>query len=216
MTREEIVDVIIERLGKRTDLEDQIIVELKEVQRTKCEGHHWLPWFCITENQTVSTTADEERVPVPTDFLMEDDNQALWIVNENGKDLELKKDDLDVIKARTADTETDDSDTGQPEYYDLVGDYFILRPIPDDVYTLRLRCMSRLATLSSDSSENGWTTHATDVLIYETCAVMAREYLKDTESAEGFEARAKQAWDRLYRKHIAREEAGRMRQQGED
>lgn len=211
MTRDEAVTSIMNRLGNRTDLETDIITEMKIVQESVLEGHSWLPWFLLSEIATETTVADEERVELPTDFLLEDDDQALWWYDSSDTDngwKPLAKDDLDILRERYP-------GTGEPKAYALRGNYFIIKPTPDDSYTLKMSYYARDAALDTDI-ENEWLKHAADLLIAETCVVMAEEYIKDSESAERFKVAARRAWDRLYRKHVSRQETGAMRTMGDE
>lgn len=214
MIRQEAITRILSRLGRDgdTDLEAKIELEIVTVQESILEGHQWLPWFLLTEIATETTIADEERVEIPTDFLLEDDDQALWRYDADNTDNQwtpLKKDDLDVLRDKYP-------GTGEPVAYALRNQYFVLKPTPDDAYTLKMSYYARDTELANDDDENKWLTHAADLVIAETCILMAEEYIKDYDSAERFKIAAKRAWDRLYRLHIARTEAGGMRQMGED
>lgn len=212
MTRDEAIVRILSRLGRDGDtaLQAKVELEIVTVQEQILEGHAWLPWFLLTENATETTISGEERVELPEDFLMEADDQALWWYNVNDTDnvwTPLNKEDLDFLRGRSP-------GVGFPKSYALRNQYFVIKPTPDDSYTLKMSYYARDEVLSSNVT-NKWLTHAGDLVIAETCVVMAEEYIKDYEATDRFKTAAKRAWDRIYRKSVAREEAGTMRSMGD-
>jgi hypothetical protein len=208
--RDAMVTTILGRLGARTDLQSLVETEVLYVQETVLEGHPWLPWFLTTETASTPTVAGEESVAVPTGFLQEMEGQSVWLIDpsDDVTPLELKKDEYDILLQRYP-------GTGQPQAYALRGDFFMLRPTPDDIYTLRMRYFGRAPLLSSNI-ENVWSKHAADVFIAETCLLVAEEHIKDYESAERFRTMVQRGWDRLNRMNVARAEAGAMREMGDD
>lgn len=210
MTRDQLITQVLQRVGKRTDLQADAELEILTVQAV-LEEHQWLPWFLLTEDSSTTTTINEDRVEVPDDFLLEDDDQALWLYDSSNTDnawKPLDKDELDVLRARYP-------GTGRPRAYALRGDYFILFPTPDAEYQLRMVYYGRDVALDTNV-ENKWTKHAPDLVIAELCLILAEEYIKDVESAAGFKEKVKRAWDRVSRKSIARAEAGMQRTMGDD
>jgi len=212
MTRDEAVTRIIQRLGKRVDLQTTIETEIVNVQTDVLEGNEWLPWFLMSGLEDLATVADTQEVAVPTGFLSEDEEEgALWRYDASNTDnvmQELKKDDVRILVARHP-------GSGIPLSYALRGEQFLLFPTPDAIYPLKLACYLRDAPLTSNIT-NLWLTHAATLVIEETCYLVATEIMKDLANAPVFRTAADKAWAKLYKRHIARREAGGMRMMGED
>lgn len=212
MTRDEAVDTIMRRLGNwpNTSLRDTIISEMVVVIQNVLEQDPvFLPWFLISEVHTGPTEAGEERVLLPTGFLQEYENGALYILDD-GNETPLLRDDLDVIKQRAP-------GTGLPTYYDIVGNYFILRKIPDAIYSLKIRFYKSDDTAisgtygDSNNKESKWLKWAADLVIAETGTVIAGQYLQSKSMEESFARQAVKARSRLVAKSTLMEETNKQR-----
>jgi hypothetical protein len=203
MIRDSAVDLLMGRLGKRQNAftQQDIINEMVYVQDTLLEGDATPFWFLLTEAAETTTIPDEERITLPTDFLQEWEEGALYIVVD-GEDCAMVKDDWDTIKNRV-------TGSGQPEYYALAGDYFLVRKIPDAVYTVKMRYYGRQASLAGTygsavdtdgNIENNWLKWASDLLIAETGIVIANQYLQSEKMLQLFAAQATVARKRLIAK----------------
>lgn len=215
MTRDEAVDTIMRRLGNwpNTDARDIIIAEMEVViQNTLEQDPEFLPWFLLSEVYTGTTTANEERVELPPRFLQEWEDGALYIIDADNEEQPLVRDDLDVIKARTNGDGTD-----RPKYYDIVGGYYVLRPIPDDSYALKMRFYQADGTDISGSYgdannvENTWLKWAADLVIGETGMVIAGQYLLSDKLEAKFAVQAAKARKRLIQKSTLMEETNKQR-----
>lgn len=161
MLRSVAVDRIQVKLGFRTDQEANIILALQDSQ-AKLELRPLLPWFLKTEISSISTVADEERVPLPADFIREDEESALWYFDatateDEEKWNELIKDDQSVLRHAHP-------GEGVPLNYSIHGTYFRIFPTPDDAYLLKLAYYAKAALLTSNI-ENVWLEHASDLMI---------------------------------------------------
>ena len=165
MTRSQAVALIQQQLGFRSDLSSEIVTNLQYAQ-TLLESGPTKPWFLISEDSYTDTESGESRVPVPTDFLQETDQAVLRYVPDDLTDgeVDLKKDDFDVLRKNYLDEDTGTIAEGAPESYALVGDYFRIFPTPDDAYRLRMIYYKQDTVLSSDV-ENGWLKWAPFLLI---------------------------------------------------
>lgn len=219
MTRDEIVALIKQRARRDADtsLDARIVTEMKYVQDVILEGGVTLPWFLLSENLTASTVINEERVIIPTnvdsvsgrDFLREHEEGALWYYDSTALEwVELLKDDYDALLAKYP------SGTGTPKYYSLDGFYFRLKPTPDAVLTLRIKCYLREPALSSNI-ENRWTKHAPDLVIGETGARVASMHLRDPALQAEFEKEAQKAKLRLFLTDEARKHTNREMEMGD-
>lgn len=202
MDRDAAVTLLANRL-QRSDLTSRIITEMQFVQENKLEGAEFLPWFLLSENLTEVTVANEERVAVPATFLREYEAGALWVYDTASvKWLELKKDDYDFLANKFP------TEVQIPRYYSLDNNYFRLKPVPDIVYTLRIKCYLRDSILSTNI-ENNWLKNASDWLIAEVGAIMAGQHLRNKKLSEEFKAEATKAKTRVYVTHEARMHANR-------
>lgn len=176
--------------------------EVLLLQEIRLEQNVWLPWFLETETAWTTTTVGEEQVQLPADFLGEVEEQALWRV-EDGEFIPLKKMDYDDMLVRFA-------GEGAPRAYAVGNGYLFLRPVPTEAITLKMRYLARAEPLTSNI-ENVWLRYASDVVIAELGAVIAKQHMQHGELAATFAEDARIAWDRLYRVHIGRQETNRAR-----
>jgi len=219
MLRDAAVDIIMKRLGNNTDtsLRDDIINEMAFVQETILEGGEFKPWFMLSEVSSVNGSASEERLALPSDFLMEYEQGALYRYDTSADNpwVELVKDDIDRLRALYSETED------KPLYYALAGDYFLLKPTPDAVYTYKMRyykTQTSLAGTYGDAAnvENAWLKHASDWFIGEVGAIIASQYLQSEVLAQRFMEQAAKGKLRVRTQHYAREEANWTRAMGDD
>lgn len=212
MIKSKILTAIRQRLGNRTDSGiDTLIDSELDFAQYELERGPYQPWFLLSEDSTASTTALEPRLQLPSDFLAEYEEGALYYRDSDSIDNEMVKDDLDNLK----NTYKEEA-AGEPERYAIVGDYYYLFPTPLTTYTMLMKYYQS-NTLPSDTlstAENLWMKHAADLLTSMAGARVAA-YLKDTEAAALFEADRVRAATRLYTVHVAREEANRSRYMGE-
>jgi hypothetical protein len=128
-----------------------------------------LPWFLLTERATTSTVGEEERVLIPDDFIEEYEGDGIWLVDENGGEHLLRKNEADFLreneqKLTAYNTLTPKTDR-LPHSYALTGKYYSLFPKPSTVYTLKQIYYGKDDALVDSSSENEWMKHAPFVLI---------------------------------------------------
>lgn len=201
MTRDEAVSVIAGRLGNRTGAETKIIAEMK-LRQAVLEHAPELPWFLLTRSSALATVANQQTVNTPADFLREFEDVGLYVVDTDGKDQPLDKDDFEALQ-RSGLFETN----GLPTNYDLIGNNFYLFPTPDIVYTLKSFYYAAALTLTSDI-ENAWLKYAPDLLIADTGIVVAR-FFRDPVAAQMFKEERSEAFDVMQRENISRKEAAR-------
>lgn len=175
MTRDEAVARIQEQLGFRTDKEAQIQRELQNAQEFY-ERWPRLPWFLIDEVHRIQTAPDEERIPVPEDFLREYEKGTLWYWNNTTTDASLVytnlcKEDVDYLRETLP-------GCGAPQAYTIGGDYFRIFPTPDDTYWIKMIYYKQDATLD-DNIENDWLKWQPDLLIGYAGRVVANSLYND-------------------------------------
>lgn len=213
MIRDTAVDLLMGRLGKRvsTTTQQDIINEMVYVQENILEGDPTIPWFLLTEKATASTTPDEERLALPSDFLQEWEEGALYIIDSAGETKPVIKDDWDSVKHKV-------TGSGRPTHYSLAGDYFLLRKVPDAVYSIHMRYYARQTSLagsygSSDPGnvENNWLKWAGDWFIAEVGIIISRQYLQSKEMLELFVAQRATAKKRIVDKDTIMKETNVQR-----
>lgn len=203
MDRDTAVTIVKRRLARFNDsvMTDYIITEMQAAQQ-RLEGRPEPPWFLITESAYTTTSANEERIAVPTDFLMEVEGDALWIEDTDGVRTVLKKDDYDSIRTLY-------SEPGTPKRYALLGNYFRLRPAPDAGYTLHMIYYGSDDVLSTNM-ENQWLKYMPEILIAETGFVIASQYIMNAAAAAKFASDVQVATGQLRAMNQARLDANRI------
>jgi len=199
------------RLGSRTDADLDTLIPLEMDQaQFELERGGEPPWFLITEDFSLSTIAADRRLPVPADFLLEVDEDCLWVENAVGNRLALEKGEFDASLAYWG------MEQGFPAGYALVGQYFQLFPIPDQVYTIWTKYYAADAAPSSllTTDTNLWLTWGQDLLLARTGRRMAT-YLRDAELVQVFAGEELAATTRLKLETISREETNRSRSKGD-
>lgn len=206
MTRDEAVQILNWRLGNRK-MDEKIIAEMKYVQRTVLEENSpWLPWFLECELSSASTTAGERRLKLPDDFLLEIEEEDLWITVD-GAESPLEKTDYDTGRKAYTGMST-------PEAYAIASNYLQFFPIPDTSYPISMRYFAKGADITAANEEVGWLKHAADLVIAEVGAIIAGKHLQNATLAMEFKADAQAARKALYDKHIAMAEVNRSRRMG--
>lgn len=224
------------RLGNRsvTDLpSNTIIMEAEAIRKTQMEKARFRPWFLQAEDTSIATVVGQEYVSLPTGFLgfdPEDEWSGVWYQNPNDTSadpwVKIISDDFNTIrdfyKFAPADQFTGQvlTDTnavsGAPIKAGLVGNQLYLRPIPDQIYTLRYRFYKSDSPLVETATENLWLQHAHDWWMGEVGLLFASQYVQDSDLVAVFDLIRKEGRQRVYHETIARQEANKSRQQGDD
>lgn len=103
---------------------------------------------------------------------------------------------------------------GTPDYYGIYGGDIRLAPIPDDVYTITISGIARLAPLSSDGDSNAWTTEAESLIRHEALAQLYRIVLRDPDGFQLAMGGVQDALALLKKKTTSKVTAGRIRPWG--
>lgn len=202
MLRDDVVALIGQKLGWRTDKDTQIVTALKQAQEDFEAGAlSFLPWFMQSAVTGLSTVASTETVALPTGFVKEFDRGSLWkyiSTNDAGEQwTQLGKSDYDAMIDKYEDTED------EPLVYDLIGELFYLRPIPDAVYTLKA-IIHEEQTVLDTNIENNWLKYGGKVMRGEAGFNLAQD-LRDAEAIAFFDTMRQAGKDALWRMHEARE-----------
>jgi hypothetical protein len=199
MLRDTAVNLIARRLGNRTDLNDSIIAELQFVQEL-LENREYLPWFLLSELASTSTVADEERLALPSDFLMEYEQGALWYYSASS---ETKWTPL--VKRPIEDLKGAFDSSGAPQYYALANGYFRLGPVPDAVYNIKMLYYKRDEGLDTNI-ENNWLKYAPALMVAMT-GVQVATYIQNERMIQVFAAALQRAEVEFYNALEARKHA---------
>lgn len=218
MTRDEAVALIKMQLGFRTN-QDANIVTCLQLAQMQLELQPTKPWFLVSEDSYAFTTADEDRVALPSDFLEEIEDAVLRYVPEDstglGDEVDLVKDLYDELRKtfRSWTNSTTDVQTGAPEAYCILNGYFRIFPTPDDVYRLRMIYYKKDDLLTSNI-ENGWLKWAPMLIMGKAGQMIAGGPLRDVDAVGVFKLWEAQGSLALNTQMVAREEANRRPQMG--
>lgn len=206
MTRDDAVAEIKQLLGFRTTLDANIVTQL-QTEQNRLEIAPVKPWFLISENNYRYTTVGVAQINLPTDFLEEHEDGALWIADDTGAEapIALVKDDYDQLRPKF-------SLQGEPEYYALVGENFHLFPTPDAVYRLELIYYKRDTSLATNI-ENNWLKYCSDLLVGEAGLKIASA-LRDDGAQKTFAGMRDQGLKKMHLQNEARLHANRGYQIG--
>lgn len=208
MIKSKLVELIKMRLGNRTDtgIDARIDTELDAAQYELERFGVFTPWFLLSETATYTTAAGESRVPIPADMLQEYEEGALYYDG-----LPLTKHDQDYLSEFYH-----ESLPGAPRAYALVGNYFVLYPVPDASYEISMKYYRADAVPSAVSvdAENLWMVYAADWLWSKTGQAIAR-FIKDPDAQQRFTEDESAASKRVYLQHVARAEINSPRRKGD-
>jgi hypothetical protein len=200
MTRDEAVATIRNRLGNRGPAFDPMIVdELKRAQ-DHFEQNGTPPWFLVKTDSSRSTTAGERRLTLPGDWIMESEDDGIWLLAPGG--VRLAKREYRALRGSAFYTAN-----GRPEMYAIVGTTMYLFPTPDKEYGLELNYYAADAKLDSGDVENGWLKYAPWLLIAKAGLEVART-LRDEAAVAIFSNRLAEAKLDLLRQTEARRQEG--------
>lgn len=183
---------IQQTLGFRTDKATEIVTALQNAQ-VMLEREPTLPWFLQTEVSNISTTKDEERIVIPSDFLREWEEDPLWYftAGTGGDDdawVALAKEDLAFLRDKYP-------GSAAPIAYALDVKYFRLFPTPDAVYTIKMIYFATDTVLSSNV-ENDWLKYFPFLMIGVAGGLIAAA-LRDKEALSTFSRWAAEGRARL-------------------
>lgn len=212
MTKQEAIDLIKLRLGSREDTDlDLLLAGELSLSQTELEATAPFYWFCIKDSSGLATIAAQSWISLPSDFIIEIDEMVLEITFDGVAWVPLQKADRDNVISKYGVT------PGQPEAYSLVGKKLHFGPIPDAVYSVRLTYQGRDVNISALAAggTNEWLTEAADYLTAHT-GLKAALWIKDSAAGQVFSGLLQAAKARLDTLQVAREEANRDRNMGDD
>lgn len=210
MQRDAAVDLLMYRLGNRTDvaMKNKIIAEMSLAQTQILEKIRPLPWFLVTKDDTLTALTTTNEVTLPTGFLDVYDYGRLTYVNSSGYPVEITRQDYDRLN------KTQDNYDAL-EHYDIIGETLYLFGTATTDTTLTLWYYGAdtdpAGSYGVDDMTNGWLTHAADWVIAETGFIMAEDYIQDDIMAARFDKKRAKAKFGLEALITAKAEAARSR-----
>lgn len=210
MTYDEVVNLIILRMGKRTDLRAQVEAELVNVQENVIElERNFRPWFLLQEDwDDLAIASGNDYAELPSDFLAEYEKGFAYLENADGQILAEAMVKWDIDKLRSRFTDSDEvALQGEPTHYALVGSRMYVRPVPDRNVTIKLRMYAKQAKIRPDTAEtHPILANASDWLMNQAGAYVA-ESVQHRDALNLFETRARIARNRVMGETIEREYA---------
>lgn len=208
MTKAQFLTLLALRCENRTDSDFTTLanLEIALVQRNELEANaEFFPWFLESEWADASVTAGEERLPLPVDFIAEIEGQVMQL-QIDGIWTDLRRGRYDEL-LREFPYET----SGPPQAYDIVGKYIVVRPTPDKVYPIRMRCIQRdkAFDLLADTESNKFLLHASDWLLAAAGRVIAGLHLHNDALATKFSTLRDEAKTRVMLETESREHINR-------
>lgn len=196
----EAVANIAKKLGNRTDLDASIQSEILLAQ-AELEAAVTLPWFLLGPEKYIDIDAATDRVAIPTGFIREYEDGALWVEDTTTGDFtKLTKTHFDILRQVESTGESDEV----PEYYTLAGGYFYLAPPPAAQTRLRIMSYNAADTLAAAADTNAWLTYNPEMLIAKAGMRMA-QYLRSVELYGMFQSQYVEAAAAQEKHNVARE-----------
>jgi len=218
MTPDNMIDFMKLRLASSNDSSlNTSIITIANVVQERLEQEMILPWFLFVDTNiagtNLATVENEESVALPANFLreVEELDYVLFVQDTDEDDpwVPLKKKDYSVIKARY-------TSTGRPKCYDILGDRLYLRGIPDAAYTLRLLYQASDDDIAAGTTENLWMKYASDWIMAEVGMILTSTVVPMPSLLQQFQGEVIRARTRVMNETVARQEAGYMRDMGDD
>jgi hypothetical protein len=150
-------------MGNRSDLSTRAVAALQDAQDALEKGPRY-PWFLISEEATIVTGIGERRVPLPTDYIADTIDNTLFYYPDDTEEesIELVKSGYEKLRLKFGTT-----GEGVPQAYAKSGLYYHIFPIPDELYTLKMKYYQKDTPISSLalSATNKWLTYSPDTII---------------------------------------------------
>lgn len=135
---------------------------------------------------TISTTAGDESTTMPSDV------RSVRLLKLNNSPNRVLK----FYAPQQFYDELPGSDQGVPSNYTILGRELMLRPIPDDTYTLEINYLKGVPALSDSNTSTTLLTRSPDVYLYGALAE-AHRYLMDEKRAVYFDQLFKTALEEV-------------------
>ena len=192
MTGQQAINLLMLRLGKRTDvnLRATILLEMVLAQETELEAKGTKPWFLQVDSTTeLATTAGQETVDLSVlarPYLgVSEEWGGFWYdtgsTDEASKWRKIGRKAFGMLQVQAENGYSPDT-----WKYDLVNGKLYIRPIPDEVVAVRAMYYGKDTAPADDTNTNLWLTHAPDLLIGETGLAVATHHTRDYDAIQLF------------------------------
>ena len=206
MTGQEAIDLIQNRFGQRTGIDETwILLELNNAQK-RLELGPTTPWFLDTKG-SLSTEADTQTVSAPSGFLRELDF-GVYAPDSAGDVKEIAKNDYRILRSNNDLYKTN----AFPEHYDLINGVFYFFPTPDAVYTVEY-WYTAAGDVIVVGNETHWMLYTPELVLAEAMVPIAR-YLRDEGMVQLAQSDVGRESQRLITATVAYREANHSRYMG--
>lgn len=214
MTRDQVVDAILERCVRRsadTDLVAHIVRELNIAQEYTFERGSVKPWFLLN---VAEATVDSSgyKAPLPTNFLdLYEEAPAVLFKNTTTTKLQP------LERAGRMNVESSLKPVNTVNVYDLMEGYILLAKLATAGDTLRMLYYQKetLPTAAygdvGQPAPNRWYVYASDLLIGEVGSIISGTRLRDDKIQQRMDALRTMAWNRLLAETISKTESATER-----
>lgn len=214
MTRDDVVDAVLERCVRRasdSDLVSHIVRELNIAQEFTFERGSVKPWFLLNV-ASIEVDATGYKAPLPPNFidLFEDSPSVLF---QNATTTRLQP----LERAGRAALEASVTPVNTRNLFDLMEGYLLLarQATEDDVLRILYYQSETLPTGAYGSvgqpDPNRWYVYASDLLIGEVGSIISGTRLRDDKIQARMDSLRTMAWNRLLAETIARTESAAER-----
>ena len=181
MTNSEFYDYILKRVRRDGDtvVRADVILEVTRLMQSWEKGS-FHPWFLETVASGLVTVADTQTISEPTDYGLLIEDTDVFVVDEDGDDNTLERGYHENLENKYA-----NEDAGLPKTYDFFGGLIYFGPVPDAVYTIKLKYYAN-STVPPDDNDpvtNPWVLNAEDYCITAAAERIVRYYLKNSKLA---------------------------------
>ena len=181
---------------------DDLTAEIKLAILSAVEYYKKRRWPWNEYVDTLSTTASQTYVALPTDFVELD---MLEVTISGSKRPLFKRDYSEIIQWRA------NSSAGQPTDFALHQNRIELFRTPDDAYTLTIHYLQSLTALSADADTNAWLTDAEELIRLHAKKDLYVNKIRNTKAAQDMQAMEDSVLLRMESWHERRTATGRLR-----
>lgn len=221
MTFEQLLNLAMYRLKVRTDAGTRAgcLLEMQMAQSVY-ERSAQPPWFLLGTDTSVSTTAGVEFVTLPITFLNFEEDGILEPVRYYDPTVERYIPVRRKPQSQLTDSDAWEIDTGitegTPLVFDALATTLVFRPIPDDVYLLKIQGYFSDTAPTDSSATNLWATYAPDLLLAEIIYNVATKHLGDNEIGAAAATEVARASKRIKDETTAKQQSGLLLAMGEE
>ena len=223
MTGQQLFDLVMKRLGNRTDpeLRSAALLEAQLIAQ-EIEDGPWKPWFLFTDTMFLTTlNIGVPSVAMGNNFLGLDDEQGGVFYYDETNPVDpykrLLRDDLTILKDKYFEEEA-----GPPRYFDIVGggsnSVLHVRPVPDASYQIYISGYFKQSQSIADNADPayGWLLQAPNLLLSGTTMRLAATYTREADVSTVNGTFYQKALNDLWHETTSRKTVGKSPTMGDD